>query len=113
MDPISRLHPRLHLLSNLPSVLLPLQCALRCHDRFNELTFGCLLKLEVEAFNRCAPLAQTPEAGTDHAAYIQSWLKVLKNDKRAIFAAAAHAQRAADFLHGFQPSSDEEGEAAA
>jgi len=27
---------------------------------------------------------------------------VLKNDKRAIFTASAHAQRAADFLHGLQ-----------
>jgi antirestriction protein ArdC len=27
---------------------------------------------------------------------------VLKEDKRAIFQAASHAQRAADFLHGFQ-----------
>ncbi len=44
----------------------------------------------------------------DHAAYIQSWLKVLKEDKRAIFAAAAHAQRAADFLHGFQPVIEDE-----
>ncbi len=31
-----------------------------------------------------------------------SWLKVLKDDKRAIFSAAAHAQRAVDFLHGRQ-----------
>jgi len=29
---------------------------------------------------------------------------VLKNDKRAIFTAASHAQRAADFLHHFQPA---------
>ena len=29
---------------------------------------------------------------------------VLKNDKRAIFSAASHAQRAADYLHGLQPS---------
>jgi antirestriction protein ArdC len=35
---------------------------------------------------------------TDHAAYIQSWLKVLKADKRAIFTAASEAQQAADFL---------------
>jgi antirestriction protein ArdC len=28
---------------------------------------------------------------------------VLKNDKRAIFSAAAHAQRAVDYLHGLQP----------
>ncbi len=30
------------------------------------------------------------------------WLQVLKDDKRAIFSAAAHAQRAADYLHGLQ-----------
>nr|WP_316169056.1 MULTISPECIES: zincin-like metallopeptidase domain-containing protein [unclassified Bradyrhizobium] len=50
----------------------------------------------------CADLALTPEVLEDHASYIASWIKVLKNDKRAIFAAASHAQRAADFLHGFQ-----------
>ena len=38
----------------------------------------------------------------DHAAYIASWLKVLKDEKRAIFTAASHAQKAADFLHGLQ-----------
>jgi len=27
----------------------------------------------------------------------------LKNDKRAIFTAASHAQKAADYLHGLQP----------
>jgi len=60
------------------------------------------LVAELGAAFLCADLALTPEPGTDHAAYIQSWLKVLKNDKRAIFSAAAHAQKAADFLHGFQ-----------
>lgn len=49
-----------------------------------------------------ADLDLTPETRPDHAAYIGSWLKVLKNDKRAIFTAASHAQRAADFLHGLQ-----------
>jgi antirestriction protein ArdC len=51
----------------------------------------------------CADLAITPEVREDHAAYVGHWLKVLKDDKRAIFTAAAHAQRAADFLHGLQP----------
>lgn len=60
------------------------------------------LVAELSAAFLCADLALTPEPGMDHAAYIQSWLKVLKEDKRAIFSAAAHAQRAADFLHGFQ-----------
>ena len=34
----------------------------------------------------------------DHARYIASWLRVLKNDKRAIFTAASKAQQAADWL---------------
>lgn len=70
------------------------------------------LVAELGAAFLCADLGLTPEAGTDHAAYIQSWLKVLKEDKRAIFSAAAHAQKAADFLHGFQKSETEEGVAA-
>jgi len=50
----------------------------------------------------CADLDLTPEPREDHTTYIASWLKVLKNDKRAIFTAAAHAQRAADYLNGLQ-----------
>lgn len=34
----------------------------------------------------------------DHAAYLSSWLEALRNDKRAIFTAARHAQDAADWL---------------
>jgi len=49
-----------------------------------------------------ADLELTPEVRDDHTAYIESWLKVLKNDKKAIFTAAAHAQRAVDFLHDLQ-----------
>jgi antirestriction protein ArdC len=52
----------------------------------------------------CADLDLTPEPREDHAAYIASWLKVLKNDKRAIFTAASYAQRAVDFLHSLQPA---------
>jgi antirestriction protein ArdC len=35
----------------------------------------------------------------DDTAYIASWLSVLKNDDRAIFAAASKAQAAADWMH--------------
>jgi antirestriction protein ArdC len=52
-----------------------------------------------------ADLELTPEVRDDHAAYIASWIRVLKNDKRAIFTASSHAQRAADFLNGLQKSS--------
>lgn len=51
-----------------------------------------------------ADLGVTPDIRDDHASYIASWLKVLKNDKRAIFSAASHAQRAATFLHELQPA---------
>jgi len=50
-----------------------------------------------------ADLGITPEVRDDHAAYIASWLNVLKNDKRAIFTASGHAQRAATYLHELQP----------
>jgi len=33
-----------------------------------------------------------------HADYVQSWVKVLKNDKRAIFTAASQAAKAADYI---------------
>ncbi len=50
----------------------------------------------------CADLGVTPESREDHASYLAHWLDVLKSDKRAIFTAAAHAQRAADYLHSLQ-----------
>ena len=33
-----------------------------------------------------------------HAAYLQSWLRTLREDKRAIITAASQAQKAVDFL---------------
>jgi len=50
----------------------------------------------------CVNLELTPEVREDHASYIASWIKVLKDDKRAIFTAASHVQRAADYLHSLQ-----------
>ena len=61
------------------------------------------LVAELGAAFLCADLDLTPDVRDDHASYIASWLKVLKNDRRAIFSAAGHAQRAADFLHRLQP----------
>jgi antirestriction protein ArdC len=48
-----------------------------------------------------ADLDLTPEVREDHASYLDHWLKVLKQDKRAIFSAASQAQRAAR-LNGLQ-----------
>ncbi len=61
------------------------------------------LVAELGAAFLCAEIGITPEVRDDHAAYLASWLNVLKEDKRAIFSAAAHAQRAADFLNALQP----------
>jgi antirestriction protein ArdC len=60
------------------------------------------LVAELGAAFLCADLGITPEPREDHAAYLASWLEVLKGDKRAIFSAAAHAQRAVDYLHSLQ-----------
>jgi antirestriction protein ArdC len=49
-------------------------------------------------------LAHTPRP--DHAAYVASWLRVLRDDPRAIFAAAAKAQAASDWMHAQQPAAD-------
>jgi len=38
------------------------------------------------------------EPRRDHAPYIESWLRALRNDKRAIFTASAKAQQAVDWL---------------
>jgi antirestriction protein ArdC len=62
------------------------------------------LVAEMGAAFLCADLGVTLGPRHDHAAYIASWLKVLRNDKRAVFTAASHAQRAADFLHNLQPT---------
>lgn len=55
----------------------------------------------------CADLEIGLTEREDHASYIASWLAVLKNDKRAIFHAAALAERAASWLHARQPGVDE------
>ena len=54
-----------------------------------------------------ADLALTPEPRPDHAAYVASWLKVLRGDKRAILTAAAKAQQAADWMHARQSATAE------
>jgi antirestriction protein ArdC len=59
-----------------------------------------------------ADLDLTPDVRDDHAAYIASWIKILKNDRRAIFAASSHAQRAADYLHGLQTPAAAQADAA-
>ncbi len=62
------------------------------------------LVAELGAAFLCADLGLSLTPRSDHADYIGSWLDVLRNDKRAIFQAAALAQKATDFLHRLQPA---------
>lgn len=70
------------------------------------------LVAELGAAFLCADLGLALEDRQDHSAYIASWLKVLKDDNRAIFRAAAHAQRAVNYLHGLQHEATKIGKAA-
>jgi antirestriction protein ArdC len=60
------------------------------------------LVAELGAAFLCSDLQLTPDVREDHVSYLGHWLNVLKTDKRAIFTAAAHAQKAADYLHSLQ-----------
>lgn len=64
------------------------------------------LVAELGAAFLCADLRITPEVREDHASYIHEWLKVLNDDKRAIFSAASHAGKAVDYLHGLQTAAE-------
>ncbi len=56
------------------------------------------LVAELGAAFLCADLHVTHEPRPDHAAYINSWLQVFKNDRKAIFIAASRASQAVEFL---------------
>ena len=47
----------------------------------------------------CAQLGLVEATLEDHASYLDSWLKVLKNDKNAIFTASKQAGLAVDFIN--------------
>lgn len=60
------------------------------------------LVAELSASFLCADLGVAHDPRDNTATYLESWLKALKNDKRAIITAAAKAQAAAEYLHGLQ-----------
>jgi len=88
------------------------RCARTLEGRFGSEAYAIEeLIAELSAAFLSAELGLSPEPRIDHARYISSWLKVLKNDKRAIFSAATKAGQAAEFLielaggrHSIKPS---------
>ena len=86
----------------------PSRCARDLRGRFGDEAYAAEeLVAELGAAFVCADLALAPEPRPDHAAYVASWLKVLRGDKWAIFAAAAKAQQAADWMHARQDAADQ------
>ena len=64
------------------------------------------LVAEIGAAMLCAEIGVTQDTRADHAQYLANWLKLLKDDSKAIFAAAAKASEAVAFLKGLQPKAD-------
>lgn len=68
-------------------------------SRFNDRKAYAFEELIAEIGNCmvCAQIGLVPDFGQS-AAYVESWLRALKSDKRMIFKAASEAQKAADLL---------------
>jgi antirestriction protein ArdC len=67
--------------------------------RFNDATYAMEeLVAELGSAFVNADLGIRPTPRPDNAAYVATWLKVLKSDKRAIFTAASKASAAAEYL---------------
>ena len=60
------------------------------------------LVAELGACFLAADLGFEPMPEKQHAAYIQSWLQALQDDKKLIFTAASHAQKAVEYIHHIQ-----------
>jgi antirestriction protein ArdC len=86
----------------------PSRCNRQLRDRFGSESYATEeLIAELGSAFLSAELELETEPRRDHAPYIQSWLKVLRNDKRAIFTAATKAQQAVDWLFRQIPRRDE------
>ncbi len=76
------------------------RCERELRNRFGTEAYAAEeLIAELGAAFLCAELGISPEPRIDHARYIESWLRILKDDKRAIFTAAAKANQAVEFLN--------------
>jgi len=60
------------------------------------------LVAELGAAFLCTDLELTTEPHEENTSYIANWLEILKSDTRFIFKAAAHAQRATDYLRALR-----------
>ena len=86
-------------------------------DRLTHARFGSTdyakeeLVAELGAAFQCQLLGVTSEPMENHAKYLNSWIKVLKEDKKAIFKASALAQKAVTLIESYSET-DKQGKAA-
>jgi len=66
------------------------------------------LVAELASAFQCVKLGVTNEPRADHAQYLNCWIKVLREDKKAIVKAASLAQKAVDYLDSLQSKEAEE-----
>lgn len=77
----------------------PHRCARDLSTRFGTEAYAAEeLVAELGSAFLSAEIGISPEPRIDHAQYIETWLKILKSDKRAIFRAAAKANQAVAYL---------------
>ncbi len=82
-------------------------------DRLTHARFGSEdyakeeLVAELGAAFQCQLLGVTSEPMENHAKYLNSWIKVLKDDKKAIFKASALAQKAVTLVESYSQPADE------
>jgi antirestriction protein ArdC len=75
------------------------RCDRQLGKRFGDNAYAAEeLIAELGAAFTCAHLGLSTEPREDHAQYINSWLRVLMADKRAIFTAASKAQQPTDWM---------------
>jgi antirestriction protein ArdC len=87
----------------------PSRCDRQLGKRFGDDQYAMEeLVAELGSAYAMASLALELTPRQDHAAYIQSWLRVLKSDSRAIFTAASQAQKACDWLTARAGESEQE-----
>lgn len=77
----------------------PSRCDRDLRSRFGDQAYAMEeLVAEIGSAFFCARLGMSSTPREDHAQYLANWLSVLKDDKKAIFTAAAKAQAAIDFV---------------
>lgn len=79
------------------------RCARKFGQRFGDQAYAAEeLVAELGAAFLCADQLMLHEPRADHAAYIATWIRVLENDKRAIFTASSKAEEAVRYIAGTQ-----------